>query len=257
MILFRHLIKDAQRGTKIGKNQPRWNTKCSKYYKDCWFYVEYTFCICDNTTIIGNINSIPNYTNIKVLVNFCKLKGNEKDNKNDVHTKVSADYRFDTKYNGGTIYDYFKYWECGYNDVFVDRQSNDNDCVDCKILKLIDNSHQIIYHGSKTAKLTSNRDYQDIQTRFKYENYKYYNKLNHESNNNNNNSNNNNSSKDTKKQKDNDDLILKHIVATMFYLFNDNNFNEYGLSIWKQNDFVRGFVESSGYGLYWNHDVDS
>ena len=88
---------------------------------------------CDNTTLIGNINDISNYS---------QLEGNKKDNKNDGYTTVST-YGFDTKYNGGsTIYDYFKYWKC-------------------------DNNYQIIHHSNKTPKLTSNRHCQCIQARCK------------------------------------------------------------------------------------------
>ena len=74
---------------------------------------------------------------------------------------------------------YYKYQECGYDDVYVDEEKNDsNDCTELRIRKLIDSDHQIVYNSNKSGFWgVSPRDLVYIRSRFKETNYSFNNKV--------------------------------------------------------------------------------
>mmetsp|Transcript_68694 Transcript_68694/g.109115 ORF Transcript_68694/g.109115 Transcript_68694/m.109115 type:complete len:222 (+) Transcript_68694:1-666(+) len=69
---------------------------------------------------------------------------------------------------------YWKYAECGYNDVYIDAVKTEDKTTENRIVKLVDDDHQVVYSSNISGfYVVADRDFTYMRTRFKLTNYTY------------------------------------------------------------------------------------
>ncbi len=69
---------------------------------------------------------------------------------------------------------YYKYQECGYDDIYIKSLKSDANCTEIGIRNLIDKDHQIVYSSNNSGFwIIAARDFTYLRTRFKETDYTF------------------------------------------------------------------------------------